>query len=191
MKTKTSIIAILLLLFSAASAADVVTPAQLKAFLSSEVKALMSNEAVLSAIVEQNIKTAGLSHDEIDALDNQWKTEVKQGIGNLVSGVVDSDVSDLLREFMEANRKLYEEIFVMDARGLNVAAAEPTSDYWQGDEDKWRKTFSVGPDAVFADDVKFDESSGERQAQISLTIKDPKSGKAIGAITFGVDVNAL
>ena len=83
------------------------------------------------------------------------------------------------------------EIFVMDNRGLNVAQSDVTSDYWQGDEAKWKKTYSVGPDAVFVDEVELDESSQTFQAQISMSIKDPATNAVIGAITVGVNVDEL
>jgi hypothetical protein len=79
----------------------------------------------------------------------------------------------------------------MDAQGLNVAASGITSDMWQGDEAKFQKTYSVGADASHFGDVELDESSRRYQAQISLTIVDAASGAAIGAVTVGIDAEAL
>jgi hypothetical protein len=83
------------------------------------------------------------------------------------------------------------EAFVMDAKGMNVGMCDATSDYWQGDEAKWQKTYSVGPDAVFVDDVEQDESTQKFQVQTSITVVDPASGKAIGAMTVGLDAESL
>ncbi|MEO0930160.1 MAG: hypothetical protein AAFY14_05850, partial [Pseudomonadota bacterium] len=83
------------------------------------------------------------------------------------------------------------EVFVMDDKGLNVAQSVETSDYWQGDEAKWKETYQVGPDALHISDVEFDESTGFYQSQASLAIKDPESGEVIGAITFGINVQNL
>ena len=41
----------------------------------------------------------------------------------------------------------------MDAMGLNVAASDVTSDYWQGDEAKFKKTYAVGSGAIFIDEL--------------------------------------
>jgi hypothetical protein len=79
----------------------------------------------------------------------------------------------------------------MDDKGLNVGQSEVTSDYWQGDEAKWQKTFSAGPDAVFLDKIEKDESTQALQMQVSVSIKDPETGKAIGAVTFGINVDEL
>jgi hypothetical protein len=79
----------------------------------------------------------------------------------------------------------------MDSKGLNVGQSAETSDYWQGDEDKWQKTYLVGPDAIFVDGVEVDDSSGALQSQVSLPITDPDSGDVIGAITLGINVDSL
>lgn len=79
----------------------------------------------------------------------------------------------------------------MDAKGLNVGQSDVTSDYMQGDEAKHQKTYVAGPKSTFIDEVEFDDSSQTFQTQISRTIIDPADGKAIGAITVGVNVENL
>ena len=79
----------------------------------------------------------------------------------------------------------------MDAVGLNVAASAVTSDYWQGDEDKFLKTYPMGPGAVHFSDVEFDESTQTYQAQISIALTDPATGSVVGAMTVGVVADAL
>ena len=79
----------------------------------------------------------------------------------------------------------------MDARGLNVAASAATSDYWQGDEDKFQQTYEIGADSVHFSDIEFDESSQTYQGQISVVIVDPSTNTPIGAITIGVNAEAL
>ncbi|MFT6642014.1 MAG: hypothetical protein ACJAUZ_003018, partial [Flavobacteriaceae bacterium] len=65
------------------------------------------------------------------------------------------------------------------------------SDIWQGEEGKYKKSFLVGPGAVFVDEVEFDESTQSYQSQVNATIVDPNSGKAIGAVSVGLDMNVL
>jgi hypothetical protein len=84
----------------------------------------------------------------------------------------------------------FTEIFATDAKGLNVAQSTITSDYWQGDEDKFTKSFGAGADAVFLGEVEQDESTQTFQSQVSVTIVD-ESGAPIGSITFGVDLSTL
>jgi hypothetical protein len=86
---------------------------------------------------------------------------------------------------------MYTEIFVMDGRGLNVGQSDVTPDYWQGDEAKWQKTYLEGPGAIHIGDIEMDESTQQFQAQVSVSVVDPASGTVIGAVTVGVNVDAL
>jgi hypothetical protein len=79
----------------------------------------------------------------------------------------------------------------MDNKGLNVGQSDVTSDYWQGDEAKWQKTYSVGPAAVFVDKIEQDESTQKFQTQVSISVVDPAGGAVIGAVTVGLDVEML
>ncbi len=81
------------------------------------------------------------------------------------------------------------EIFVMDNRGANVAMTEKTSDYWQGDEAKFQKSYDDGRGAVFIDEVEFDTSTQAYLVQASFPVKD--GGTVIGAITVGIDIDAF
>jgi hypothetical protein len=66
-----------------------------------------------------------------------------------------------------------------------------TSDYWQGDEDKYSMTYPKGPGAVHFSDVEFDESSQTYQAQISIPLVDTATNEVVGALTVGVNAEAL
>ena len=79
----------------------------------------------------------------------------------------------------------------MDQRGLNVAASHATSDYWQGDEAKFTQSFGLGAGAIHCGDIEFDESSQTYQGQVSVSIVDPETQAVIGAITFGLNADAL
>lgn len=176
-------------LTTAASANDFAP--QITKELNEKIKPWLSDPAVVEAVKAQNAKTASLSDADIDKLDKQWRAEAKAGGGPLVNEVIGNALSTFLKGKKEASAGLYSEIFVMDAKGLNVGTSDVTSDYMQGDEGKWQKTYSVGPDAVFIDDVEFDESSKAFQSQVSSTVVDPATGKPIGAITIGINVEKL
>ena len=100
-------------------------------------------------------------------------------------------LSSYLKTVKAVSQGLYTEIFVMDNKGLNVGQSDVTSDYWQGDEAKWKKTYKVGPQAMHIGKVKTDESTQTLQSQLSLSIADPDSGQVIGAVTVGVNVEQL
>jgi len=109
----------------------------------------------------------------------------------MIDDLLGRAASKKLAGYKNKGSGLFTEIFVMDDKGLNVAQSDVTSDYWQGDEAKWKKTYLAGPDAIFIDDVEFDESTQTYQSQVSISIADPDTGAAIGAMTVGVNVELL
>ncbi len=165
--------------------------AALRNLVDAKFKAWISDPQLIEAIRSQNRAHAGLAQSEIDALDRRWRTETGTSVRPMIDEILDRPVSKKLLGYKNEGEGLFTEIFVMDNRGLNVAQSDPTSDYWQGDEAKWKKTFMVGPDAVFIDDVEFDDSTQSYQSQVSLAISDPDNGAVIGAITIGVNVELL
>lgn len=160
-------------------------------FAKQTVAEWVKNPAIISAIKAQNAKNAGLSEAEIIALDKKWRAETKASSKPLIDGVLANDVSKALKGYKSKNGDVVTEVFVMDNKGLNVGQSDVTSDYWQGDEAKWKKSYKVGPDAIFVDDVEKDESTQTLQSQVSMAIKDPATGEVIGAITVGVNVDSL
>lgn len=165
--------------------------AQIQDLYQTTIAGLLADPAIVAAVKAQNDRTAALGAPEIDALDKTWRAEVKTATRPMVDGVVANPVADLLRTRRDASAGLFTEIFVMDAQGLNVAASDPTSDYWQGDEAKWQETYAKGPGALHISEVEFDESTKTYQAQVSAPILDPATGAPIGAATFGIDVGQL
>lgn len=160
-------------------------------YVEAAVKPWLSDAAVIEAIKAQNATNANLSQGDIDALDNKWRAEIEGNDRPMVNGVLGSALSKFLKGKQEEAGGLIAEVFVMDAKGLNVGQSDVTSDYWQGDETKFQKSFGAGPDAIFVDEAEKDESTQMLQSQASVTIKDPQSGEAIGAITVGVNLDSL
>ena len=128
---------------------------------------------------------------EVEGLDQQWRSQTGAASQPMIEQVLNSALSQHLSGLKADQQGLVTEIFVMDNKGLNVGQSDVTSDYWQGDEAKWQKTYLAGPDAVFVDEVEQDESTQVFQSQISMAITDPTSGEVIGAITVGVNVDDL
>jgi len=164
---------------------------QITELLNNQIKPWLSDPVVIDAIKAQNAETSGLSEGDIDALDKQWRAEADAGSGPLIDKTLANALSAFLKAKKDEAGGLYSEIFVMDGKGLNVGQSDVTSDYMQGDEAKWQKTYGAGPDAVFIDEVEFDDSSEQFQSQANTTIVDPATGQAIGAITIGINVEKL
>ncbi|HYC04925.1 MAG TPA: hypothetical protein VED40_16660 [Azospirillaceae bacterium] len=196
MTTKPTLLATLLLGGALLASAVASAPAAAaddgaRLFAEKEIAPWLKDPALIDGIKEQNRRNAALTQAEIEALDKRWTAELGQKDQPTIKAVATSSVSKLVMTKLEQAKGLYTEIIVMDAKGLNVGMTSATSDYWQGDEAKWKETFAKGPGAVHADAPRRDESTLMAQRQISLTVVDPADGKPIGAVTVAVDADKL
>ena len=171
--------------------ADPEIDAAAQAFVEQSVSHWLGNPLIVSAIKAQNAAHSGLSQSEIDAMDQQWRQEVEGASGTLIDNTINNELSEFLRDIKGDSAGLMTEVFVMDNKGLNVGQSDVTSDFWQGDEAKWQKTYPESPSTMFVDDVEMDESTQSFQTQISVSIPDPDTGKNIGVVTIGVDAEGL
>ncbi|MAZ15008.1 MAG: hypothetical protein CL535_01530 [Ahrensia sp.] len=160
-------------------------------YANANIKTWVSDKTVIEAIKAQNAKNASLAQSDIDALDQKWRAGVDGGDMAMIDEVLANPLSGFLRDKQMASNGVITEIFVTDDKGLNVGQSDVTSDYWQGDEAKWQKTYGTGDAAaIFVDEAEKDESTQMLQSQVSMTIAD-ESGAPIGAITVGINLNAL
>ncbi len=166
-------------------------PPKMLSYIDGDLRSWVNDDRVVAAVKAQNAQTAALTQEEVIAKDNAWRAEVGTTNTPMIDVVLSAPLSEFLREQVASSGGRITEAFVMDSQGLNVAASGITSDYWQGDEDKFIKTFGKGADAVFIDEVELDESTQTYQGQVSFTITDPESGAVIGAITIGLDASAF
>lgn len=139
--------------------------------------------SLVTAVKAQNAQNLTLA--QIMASDAAW---VAGSAGVLVQAVITGPCADKLR-VMKAANDAYVEIFLMDNKGALVCAAEKPSDYYQGDEDKWKLSFNGGAGRTFIDVPRFDASANATLVQISVPVKDGST--TVGAMTVGVDVNKL
>lgn len=192
MIVKTLMAAVLLSLASPALAepatpdvGSLVTPAVL-----AEIHQWADSEIVRITITAQNQRRANLDQAAIDGLDKQWRAEREQDDKPLIAATLSNPLSTYLSRIQGRSTGLYCEIFVMDQYGLNAGQSSITSDYWQGDEAKFQKTYNVGPAALFIDKPEWDEDNKIWRAQVNFTLNDT-DGKKIGAVTVEMNVTEL
>ncbi len=145
---------------------------------------LGTDPVVVKAVKAENAKSKTLN--QIQEMDKKWKAHA--GIADYMQAMMDSGCGKHLRD-VQNSAPYYAEIFVMDNQGANVTMTDKTSDYWQGDEAKFKKSYKGGAGSVFVDEVEFDDSTQAYLVQVSVPVKD--GGKVIGAITFGIDVDKI
>jgi len=174
---------------SAASASDFETNA--RSFLTDEITKWATHSILIDAVRDQNTRTSAYKASEIDALDQSWRQDVGDVSSKVITPILNNAAAEFLREQAAASNGTRTEILLMDSVGLNVAVSHVTSDFWQGDEAKFTQTYSVGADAVPICDIEFDDSSQSDQSQLSFTPTDPANGAGLGAMTVGVNAEAL
>lgn len=163
----------------------------MSSYVDQNILAWAADPVIVDAVKAQNVAHASLTQGDIDELDLKWRAEVGKADQPTIKSVLENSASAYLRDQVTALGGQVTEVFVMDNHGLNVASSGVTSDHWQGDEDKFTATFGVGPDARHFSEVEKDESTGTYQAQASFVVVDPETSEPIGAVTVGINAEAL
>ena len=143
------------------------------------------NPSIVRAVEEQNSRAITLA--EIKNRDETWKN-AGGSMNGLIREVTQNDVARYFRRRVENNSAI-DEVFLTDNQGANVAAFPPTSDYWQGDEEKWTASYNNGDGMVFIGPLEFDESTRKTQVQISAPVISKE--QTIGVLVLGVSVDYL
>ncbi len=156
-----------------------------------EIRSWAAAPTVHLILRAQNERNKEMTEEQILVLDKQWRAETKADTQPIIAQLIGNPLSQYLLQIQARSLGLYPEIFVIDAKGLNAGQSSITTDYWQGDEPKWQKTFAVGPDAVFIDEVEFNKETRTHRTQVNLTIVDPETRQPTGSITVEVNLDEL
>ncbi|WP_303982896.1 hypothetical protein [Dongia mobilis] len=166
--------------------AEIITPYVIK-----DMRERIVQQVTILSITAANKVHTGTDQAAIDKMDAAWKAEAKSDDQPFIAEILSSPLSNYLLYIQASSAGLFTEIFVMDKFGLNVGQSSVTSDYWQGDEDKYQKTFAVGPDAVFVDEPEFDDNTKTWRTQVNFTVVDPATKESIGAVTVEFNLTEM
>lgn len=139
---------------------------------------------IVRAVRAQN--NQGLSMEAIERRDAEWRSA--QDENALQRSLRLNEASRILKTLVKRNPD-FNEAFATDNQGANVAMFPVTSDYWQGDEDKWTNSFNEGAGRVFVGELELDESTQTYAVQISAPVLD--RGETIGVLVVGVTIDYL
>ncbi|HMB09704.1 hypothetical protein [Saliniramus sp.] len=156
-----------------------------------DVRSWLETDIVRLSVQSQNARYADVDSARVEALDQQWVAERDAADMPLIAATLSSPLSVYLTRVQAQAQGLYYEVFVTDDKGLNVGQSAITSDYWQGDEAKFQKTFPLGADAVFIDEAEWDGELNIWRAQLNLTIADEGGNQAVGAATIEINLTEL
>ena len=158
------------------------------AYLEEVLAPLARNSQVINAIRDSNRDTALFTQEDVNVLDREWRSEIGAAERPLIDGIVANALSATLRAWKNGTGGGVLEVFVMNERGLLVAADMPTSDFWQGDEDVHAVAMAEG---VYVDEVSFDASTQRYTLESSLAVVDPENGRIVGALGIGLAPRAV
>lgn len=157
-------------------------PKSMVRFAENELAEFASSEQIVELIQAQN--SIGMTLDEIKAIDKNWREY--DGINRFMMDTISNDCALLLWNFQLDHRYILE-IFAMDNQGANVGQTNKTSDYWQGDEAKFKESYRNGKGAVHYGEPEYDESVDQLIVQVSVPVMT--ESQAVGAITFGISLD--
>lgn len=148
------------------------------------VQHMALNPVLVRAVRLQNSEK--LSPQVIEERDKEWRASDEVTAFKL--SLQTSPAGRFLAQQVERSAS-FNEAFLTDNQGANVAAYPATSDYWQGDEEKWIASYNGGNGRIFIGPLERDESTQTVAAQISAPVID--RGETVGVLVVGVTINYL
>jgi len=157
------------------------------------IRPWIQSSIVVGAIKRQNSKNAALNSAQVFELDQRWQDEVAVGFGrmDMVDTMLATPLSQFLVEKQDQSLGLITSLIVMDNKGLNVGISQPITNYWQGERDIWTNSFGAGINRTYVSGMQKQLGSRGYEIQVSYSIADPATGKNIGAIAVGINVEKL
>jgi hypothetical protein len=138
-------------------------------------RSIATDAQILKEIRAKN--ASGETMEEVQRKDKEWMQNPQFPLRKTLS---ENACAQKLRELIKGDANVVEAI-LMDKHGANVCVSSVTTDYWQGDEAKFQKTFDADKE-VFVDEPAFDQSTGVFAIQLNVLIRDGQS--KIGALTL-------
>ena len=126
---------------------DAFSQEQLKRLLRTKIETVQeiaSNSAIIRAVRKQNAESQ--SPATIKQLDSEWTGSKKSA--PFKKSLQENLVGEYFKSLIDFNDSIYNEAFLTDRNGANIAAYPATTDYWQGDEKKWTAAFNEGQGGV-------------------------------------------
>lgn len=153
-----------------------------------EIKALANKPEVIEAIKASNARQLG--KERIMELDEKW-IKLKGRLPE-ADQIMNSKVSALLTAAMN-KQSYFKEAILTGNQGETVAMNMVTTDYWQGDEEKFTAIFDTNlpsrkPDSHISR-ARWDDSTKAMIAQVSVPVYD--GDYMIGTLTVGVDLKRV
>jgi len=157
-----------------------------------EALLLRENSQIIQALIKSNSEFDAMNEPYIviDKRNDDWVKAGKK-VTPFMGSLIGNKVSELLRNIILEDKEktqdfTYEEIFITNAFGANVAQTGKTSDYKQWDEQWWLQAKRSG---VYFQSG-YDESAGVYALDISVRITDDNEN-FLGIMKFVINIENL
>jgi len=165
-----------------AAAQDKTVPRTLVKFAQETLVSYGQDTQLVAYVEKSNARPQDIA--KLKALDVRWQK--KDNIEAFVKTLMASPASVRLGKIIGAH--LYvPEAFIMDSQGTIIGETNRTSTYWKGEQEKFTAAYAGGTGAIWYGSLAYDESTKTNSVQISVPVS--KGGKAIGTITFTINVD--
>jgi GAF domain-containing protein/HAMP domain-containing protein len=148
----------------------------------------------LDETIRQSVRAANAlnpSLEDILELDEEWQQAVdSESNSSLINSRLSNSLSSDLRAFQELSPE-HIEVFITDLAGAIVSATNPTSDYYQADEDWWISAHKNGSGDIYISQPEYDESAGALSILIAVPIYDTREGNLIGILRSTISIDSL
>jgi hypothetical protein len=135
-------------------------------------------QRIVQAVEAQN--EVDLSPERIADIDRRW--QAGEDPDDLPSQLASNSCAQVLQALLASNPG-YAEAFVTDRRGALVCMTSRTTDYFQGDEEKWQRAWADGAGSSFVGAMAHDDSVDLDVVPISVPVMS--RGEAIGVLVAG------
>jgi hypothetical protein len=152
-----------------------------------QLREAIIDDELIRTLRQINQSRKHYTQSDIDLLQTAWTAQIEDPDNYLVA----NPIAARLREVIADHPGLISQIDVLDSHGISIAQSSSKPEIWFGNDKRWRKTFLAGPNEIYIDDIQFDALSHSLRAWANFSIEDPNSGRAIGAIAIGINVEAI
>jgi hypothetical protein len=126
---------------------------------------------------------------QVMALDRQWQSAGAPP--DVLKAVTSGDAALFLRDIVQHD-PIYREILLTDRQGRLVAASNPTSDYFQADEDWWHDAYADGlTGRASLTDVSWDDSARVFAMEIAVPVPGTGSSDLAGVLKVVADIREM
>ncbi len=154
---------------------------------------LESNKEFENISSINNITNSKNIDEYINQKEREWTTAPDDEITPFMQEIIGNELSeDLRKRFVDFYAKRYgyavfEEVFVTNKYGVNIAQTQKTTKYRQDDEEWWQTAKENG---FYVNEIKYDKNSGTYMLIIGARVDDD-TGNFIGVIRAVLGVNGI